>query len=471
MSLPNTSRTREQRERALAGVRRLFFLGVGGVHMWALAMLAKERGYDVVGADRAEGEYVGRLRAAGIPVFVGDVAAALAALRQADVLIYTLAISPEDPLYRAAAATGKTLFSRADFLGFLMDAAPTRICVAGCHGKSTTTALLCEMLWNAGREPTVLCGAKMRQFDSSLSLGGGALFVAEACEYRDSFLCLSPTLGVVLNVGHDHADYFPDLAAVKRSFAQFARQSEGILVNADDDAAMEATAEARGRRMTFGLSSAAMLRAEKIVFSEGTGRFSLTFEEKHVADVALQIPGRHNIYNALAAAGAALLCGLSSEEVRDGLALFRGAARRFEYKGRLCGARVFDDYAHHPDEITATLQTAREMVAAGGRLFAVFQPHTYTRTAALWGELCEALRLADRILLADIYAAREAPLPGVTSRHLAAAVGTCATYHAALPELATRLAEELAPNDLLLVMGAGDIDVIFREFSKKDFTL
>ena len=190
-----------------------------------------------------------------------------------------------------------------------------------------------------------------------------------------------------------------------------------------------------------------------------------------MTDVALQIPGRHNIYNALAAAGAALLCGLSPQEVCEGLARFRGAARRFEYKGRLCGARVFDDYAHHPDEITATLQTAREMVAAGGRLFAVFQPHTYTRTAALWGELCEALRLADRILLADIYAAREAPSPGVTSRHLAAAVGTCATYHAALPELATRLAEELAPNDLLLVMGAGDIDGIFREFSKKDFTL
>lgn len=469
MFLPNTCRSADERRRVMRGVRHIFFLGVGGVQMWALAMLIRARGFAVSGFDRQESERTARLRAAGIPVTIGAGEEALHALGAADALVYTLAVSPEDPLYRAAAERGIPLFSRADLLGFLMADAPTRVCVAGCHGKSTVTAMLGELL--AERPATVLCGAEMPHCGSSLAVGGEEIFVAEACEYRDSFLCLAPTLGVVLNVGHDHADYFPDLIAVKRSFARFAGYSERVLVNADDAAAMEVTADARGRRVTFGLSSAAMLRAENIVFSGGTGRFSLVFEEKHAVDVALRIPGRHNIYNALAAAGAALLCDLSPEEIGAGLGRFRGAARRFEYKGRLCGARVFDDYAHHPDEITATLQAAREMLPDRGRLFTVFQPHTYTRTAALWQELCAALQRADRVLVADIYAAREAPLPGIDSRRLAAAVGTHATYHATLPALAAQLEAELSPKDLLLVMGAGDIDGIFREFSKKDFTL
>lgn len=470
MALDNTEYGKEKIDLWMQKSKNIHFIGVGGIHMSSLAILTAARGYRVTGSDRSEGEGVARVRAAGIPVTIGHSARDA---ENADLVVYTLALDAENPAVCAARARGVPLVSRADYLGWLMAAYPCRIGVAGSHGKSTVTAWLGEMLTAAGRDPTVLCGANVRAFGAPFRRGDGEVFLFEACEYGNSFLRTAPTVAVLLNVALDHVDFFADLAAITHSFAAFAAlpgTGGRTVFCADDPAAVAAAEKSPADGVSFGLSEAAQVRAADVAFEGGFGRFRLLFEGRGAGEVVLRVPGEHNVRNALAVAAAARAAGLAEGEIAARLGAFCGAGRRMEYKGVFCGARVYDDYAHHPAEIAASLRAAR-LLADGGRVFAVFQSHTYSRTAAFFGEICAALAAADRVFVADIYPARETDTRGMSAALLAAGIGENAAYVGGFSAIAAALAAELAPTDLLLVMGAGDIGGLFREFSKKHFTL
>ena len=448
----------------LAGVRRVFFIGVGGVHMSTLALMTHWRGLFAAGSDRAENENTARVRRAGIPVFIGHDAAHLAGF---DAVVYTLAVGPENPEYAAAAAAGLPLISRAEYLAYLMSPYPCRIGVAGSHGKSTVTAWLTEIFHLARRSPTAVCGAVMRRYRAPFTLGTGRDFIFEACEYQRSFLAFHPTLAVLLNAAYDHVDAYPDPAALQEAFTRYlALPGEGgrVLVGADDEAALKAAGSAVNVS-TFGLSETADYHPLDLTFDRGRGRFLLATPDGILGRATLSVPGAHNVKNALAAAAAAHLSGVDDAAVLSGLSGFSGAARRMEYRGQWGGARLFDDYAHHPDEIAAALSTARQLAGGAGRLFAVFQSHTYSRTAAFFDPIAASLRLADRVFVTDIYPARETETLGMSGEKLAAAVGEKATYAGDLAAVAAAVKRELSQGDLLLVMGAGDVDRIFAEFS------
>ncbi len=469
MSLPNTRYGAVEIARILCGKKRLWFIGIGGVHMSVMAQMAAARGFAVSGSDRAASANTERLRRLGIPVSFGHRAERVVG---ADAVVYTLAISADNPEYAAALHLGLPVISRADFLSFLMKEHRNRIGVSGCHGKSTVTAMLSEIFAVAGRAPTVFCGAPLR---SSLETeaGEGRDCIFEACEYEDSFLCFSPTLAVILNVGLDHVDYFASLAQIKSSFAAFAALPGAggtVLVNAEDEEALDCTKGSPARCVSFGIDGGDF-HARDVRFVDGRADFIPVLPSGREMDrIMLRVVGRHNLSNAMAALAAATLCGVPCQSIVTALSAFRGAGRRMEYRGMVRGARLFDDYAHHPAEIAATLTAARQM-AGGGRLFAVFQSHTYSRTAAFFTEICDALRLADRVLVAEIYAARETNRLGMSAEVLAAGVGEGATAPGDFSAIAATLMAELAPGDLAVVMGAGDIDRLFGEFSGKHFTL
>ncbi len=468
MSLQNTYFGHEAIGDLLAGRRRLWFIGIAGVQMASLARAAKIRGFTVGGSDLRESAEVRELRRLGIPVRIGQRAEHL---RGYDAVIYTLAISPENPEYKEALEKGIPLLSRADFLDYLCADFSNRVGVAGSHGKSTVCAMLASIFTQAGRSPTVFCGAKMTQFSSAALFGRGQDCIFEACEYGDSFLALSPTTVLLLNLDFDHADYFADRNAVAKSFAAFAARAGtlgNVVYNAEDKALAESLQKAPGRALGFGLHTGDC-QAKDLRYTEGRGVFSLDIAGKDCGEVRLAVPGEHNVKNALAAALVAALCGVEEGAIRKGLSAFPGVGRRLSPRGSFHGARVLDDYAHHPTEIEASITTARAM-APKGRIFVVFQPHTYSRTAALFRPLCDALRSADRIFLTDIYPAREQDTLGMHARQLAERIGEHAAFFESAAAVKQALAEQLCPGDTVVLMGAGDIDRIFADFCAKDFT-
>ncbi len=443
----------------------MHFIGIGGVHMSALARMAQKRGFLVSGSDTAENTRILALHKEGIRAYIGH---DTAALHSCDAVVYTLAISPEDPEYRYAVEHGILTVSRADFLGFITNTYQNRIGVSGSHGKSTVCAMLAEIFRAAGRSPTVFCGAEMAAFGSAVLLGEGKDCIFEACEYSDSLLSLSPTVALVLNLDFDHADYFADLDAVGKSFSLFAKRADCV-ISCAEDVPLQAVLQEALHPLTFGLCLGDC-KAEGLFYDRGCGRFFLHVGEKCLGEIRLCVPGEHNVKNALAAALAASHCGIEDDIICHALSRFSGAERRMSYRGKLRGAPVFDDYAHHPTEITASIRTARSM-REGGRVLAVFQPHTFSRTAALFDDFCQALSMADRVLVCDIYPARETDTLGMSAERLAEAVGEKARYAGDFAATAAALCAEVQEADTVLLMGAGDVDRIFTHFCAKDFTL
>ena len=308
-----------------------------------------------------------------------------------------------------------------------------------------------------------MCGAVMRRTGSTAEIGEGEDFIYEACEYGNSFLHLPPTLAVVLNAELDHVDFFADRAALLRSFSKFiGMASECALLPFGEQELIAAAAMTGVRAVTFGTDARADYYMKDVSLAGGGGSFDFCTQRGTLGKIVLRVPGDHNLKNALAAATVGALSGLSFEATARALFDFRGAARRLEYRGVFCGASVYDDYAHHPTELQASITAARAL--GNGKLIVIFQPHTYSRTAAFLEDLATALSLADRVLLVDIYAAREENKWGVTSKTLAEAIGDKASYCGSVERAAETVRGELAAGDLLLVMGAGDVDRIFGEF-------
>ncbi len=435
----------------------IHFVGIGGVSMSSLALILKQQGKTVTGSDTGDGPTIKKLTAAGIPVFPSHEAENA---KNCDLLVYTAAISDNNPELVYARENNIPMMERAVLLGYMMAEFKDSIAVSGTHGKTTVTSLISSIFKAAEQDPTVLVGANLKAIGGNYCLGRSDFAIYEACEYVNSFHHFYPHCGVILNIDEDHLDFFKDLEAIQHSFERFTDNidPDGFLViNGDDEHCHCIRNYYKGSIFTFGLSEEDHCAARNITLCNGYPKFDIYYKGKFITNVTLKIPGRHNILNALAAACVALYYNLEPEKIKNGLEAFTGADRRFECKGTCNGATVLDDYAHHPTEIRATLQSAKE--AAEGKVYVVFQPHTFTRTYYLMDEFAQALSLADHAILTDIYAAREINKLGVNILDLRNRIPG-SRYISKFDEIAATLKKELQKGDMVILMGAGNVNQI-----------
>ncbi len=452
-------------EKLILEKRRCHLIGIGGVSMSPLAKVLFDRGVPVTGSDINESDTVRQLRSQGITVYIGHRSENAAG---AAFVIRTAAAHDNNPEVEYARDNGIPVFERAEAWGCIMRHYKNALCISGTHGKTTTTSMCTHILMAANMDPTVMIGGTLALLHSGYRVGKGDTIVLESCEYYDSFLSFFPTLAVILDIEADHLDYFKDLEDVKKSFRQFANLvpsgTGAVIANLDDKNTMDAIDGIRRRVVTFGFSPMADIRAKNLEVENGVSHFDVIYKMKTYCHIDLAIPGLHNVKNALAAAAAAIELGIPGEAVTRGLAAFRGAARRFEFKGMINGARVYDDYAHHPGELHALLDAVHSIT--DGRVVLAFQPHTYSRTKALFDDFAAELSRADKVYLAEIYAAREQNTIGISSADLAKAIPR-AVFCPTFDELTENLRREAQPGDVILTVGAGNIYTICDKLVEK----
>ena len=433
--------------------RRAHLVGIGGVSMSPLAEVLQGRGLTVTGSDMHESDTVAHLRTLGIPVTIGHLPQSV---EGADCIIRTAAVHDDNPEIAAALQAGIPVFERAQAWGAIMRHYQNALCVAGTHGKTTTTSMCTHIFLAAQRDPSVMIGGVLPALGAGHRVGHGDTIILESCEYCNSFLSFFPTVAVILNVDADHLDFFKDLEDIKHSFRRFAQlvPQEGFVVaDADDENTMDALKDLDRTVVTFGLEQGDV-HAANLTWEKGFPSFDVIINETPFAHVALSVPGIHNVRNALAAAAAAHCLGVPAAAVEEGLAAFHGAGRRFEKKGEYHGAMVYDDYAHHPQELHALLSTVKGL--GYKRVICAFQPHTYTRTHELFDEFVQVLKLPDVTVLAEIFAAREQNTLNISSNDLAQQIPG-AIFCPTLEEVTQTLQTLARPGDLILTVGAGDI--------------
>ena len=424
-------------------------VGIGGVSMRPLGLVLKGMGMQVTGSDMSASDGTRELEEKGIPVAIGHNAENIAG---ADCIIRTAAAHNDNPEIAAARASGIPVFERAQAWGEIMKSYKNAVCVSGTHGKTTTTSMLTHILMAADMDPTVMIGGYLPLLHASHRVGHGDTILLESCEYCDSFLNFFPTLAVVLNVEEDHLDYFKDLADIQKSFHQFAEMATfGVVANGDDPHTVKAMEGIN--YVTFGLGEGNRIQAASMC--PAWRRFDVLCAGAFYCHLDMGVLGRHNAMNALAAAAAAWMMGIPGQTVSEGLESFHGAGRRMEFKGQFNGADVYDDYAHHPDEVAATIAAVRNAMP-DKRLVLAFQPHTYTRTSALFEDFVRELGKADVLVLAEIYAARERNTIGISSAQVAEKIPG-AVYCETLPEVTEYLRANVREGDVVITMGAGDI--------------
>ena len=428
--------------------KRVHLVGIGGVSMRPLGLVLQGMGLIVSGSDMNASVSTDELIAHGIRVDIGHRAENVIG---ADCVIRTAAVHNDNPEIAGARAAGIPVFERAQAWGIIMKAYQNAICISGTHGKTTTTSMVAHILMAAQKDPTVMIGGYLPLLHAGHRVGQGDTILLESCEYCDSFLNFFPSLAVILNIEADHLDYFKDLYDVEKSFRKFAELStNGILANGDDRNTVDTL---QGLEyVSFGFGEGNRVHASNV--SNDWRRFDVICDGEKYCHFELPVHGQHNAINALAAAGVAWMMGIPGEAATEGLATFHGAGRRMEYKGQFNGADIYDDYAHHPGELAATINAVKTM--GYKRIVFAFQPHTYTRTHALFDDFVEQLQKPDVLVLAEIYAARERNTIGISSRDLLDKVGT-GYYCATLPEVTEKLKELAQPGDVILTVGAGDI--------------
>ena len=438
----------------LEGKKHIHFIGIGGSGMYPIVQILHGLGFTMSGSDNNPGETIEAERALGIPVTIGQKAENIAG---ADLIVHTAAIMEDNPELVAARQSGVPTIERMVLLGLISRWFEDCICVCGTHGKTTTTSMCTHIFMAAEADPTVMIGGTLPLLHAGYRVGQGDTIILESCEYCNSFLSFFPTVAVILNVEEDHLDFFKDLADIQHSFRRFAElvpPAGSVIVNADNASAMEAVTGLEHPIFTFGLDHAADCTAANLTEVDGRPVFDVMIRGEKYARVELHVYGHHNVLNALAAASAAWALGLPGHAVETGLASFTGAGRRFEHKGTYHGAEVYDDYAHHPDELHALFTTAKEM--GYERLVVAFQPHTYSRTAKLFERFVEELKIPDVAILAEIFAAREQNTLGISSADLCRNIPG-AVYCSTLDKAAAALRQAARPGDLILTVGAGDI--------------
>lgn len=436
------------------GAQSVFFIGICGISMSSLASITHTHGIKVGGSDTNDAEMAAKLRSEGIEIFIGHSAENL---KGYDAVVYTAAIAENNPELVYAREKGLPCINRAEYLGKLMLAYTNRIGVAGMHGKSSVTGMISHVFIDNGREPTVLNGA------NTFELGGGAYrigeedsFIFEACEYKDSFLSFYPDTAVLLNLEMDHVDYFHSLDQIKQSFAKYADKAHTVVACGNDGDLMDSLKNYKGRLVTYGVND------DKLDFCGydikenefGYDTFKIAYKGKFLCKVELSVPGEHNVVNAIAAIAVGFLHGIDAQKAAESMLTFKGVNRRNEYKGEKDGVIIYDDYAHHPSEIKASLHGLRKLCK--GKLWCVYQPHTYSRTAGLFDEFCESFGEADRVIFAEIYAAREQNTFGISSKDLADRIDG-AIYLDSFEKIADYVKKNAVKGDLVVSMGAGDV--------------
>jgi UDP-N-acetylmuramate--alanine ligase len=439
-------------------VRKLHFIGIGGIGMSGIAELFHNLGYPVSGSDLVESDVTRHLTSLGIPVYLGHNAGNV---HDAEVVVYSAAVPPTNPEIDTARERRLPIIPRAEMLNELTRL-KTSIAVSGTHGKTTTTSMLAEIFAEAGLDPTCVIGGKLSSIDSNAKLGNGEYIIFEACEAFGSFRYFFPTALILLNIDSDHLEYYESMDGLRNAFLDFINRVPfyGLaVVNNDDENVRKILDRATKRVATYGMDTESCYMAKDVQFQGWASSFDLYHHGKKCGRVELPLPGRHNISNALAAIAIANAYGVAFSAIQQALARFVNADRRFQIKGEKGGITVIDDYAHHPSEIEATLRGVK--LSSDQRVVAVFQPHLYSRTLALYSEFAKALAFADEVILTPIYPAREKPIPGVSSQLIADSL--CKAQYASytvVPDtknLYDALARAVRSGDLVIFMGAGDV--------------
>jgi len=442
--------------------KKFHFIGIGGIGMSALAHILLKKGYQVSGSDIKPSEITEKLEQLGAEIYNKHEAENIA---DSDAVIYTAAVSDENPEILQAKAKNIPLYSRADLLGTLMKDNSYSIAISGTHGKTTTTSMVSLILENAGLDPTILVGGNLPQIDGNVKMGEGGYFVTEACEYKDNFLNLNPNVEIILNIDSDHLDYFKNIEHIANSFSKFASlvPEDGLVVAYSANAFVASVIKnLKCRVVTFGFGNYFDYYADEVHFdSNGFPEFDVWHKDTLLGHVHLSVPGEHNVSNALAAFACTHTLEVPEERIIDTLNSFSGTQRRFDFVGYTStGAKIIDDYAHHPTEIKATLKAAQNL--PHNKVWCVFQPHTYTRTLALFDDFASAFENADVVILAEIYAARENNIYKISSRDLAEKMNILypdkkVLYFDSFEKISGYVSGNLSSDDIVITMGAGDV--------------
>lgn len=448
----------------------IHFIGIGGISMSGLAEILLEENFKVTGSDSQSSPMTDKLEQQGAKVYIGQKSSNLE--DTIDVVVYTAAIHPDNEEFKAAQDKGLPMLTRAQLLGQIMTNYKQAIAVSGTHGKTTTTSMLSHILLEAKADPTISVGGILDAIDGNIRVGNSDVFVTEACEYTNSFHSFFPTISIILNIEEDHMDFFHDLQEIRQSFTTFANllpKSGLLVINGDITHVKEIYKSVSCPVVTFGRDESCDYQAYNIEFDdEGHASYDLVHDNKTLARISLHVAGEHNVYNSISAIIVALELGIDLDTIKAGLASFKGTKRRFEYKGMMGDVTIMDDYAHHPTEIKATLESATRYPHRD--TWCVFQPHTYTRTKAFLKDFAQALSLADHVVLADIYAAREIDTGEISSRDLLQElqtlhVDTC--YFPSFEEIENYLSTNCKPHDLLITMGAGNVVTVGEDLLNK----
>lgn len=448
--------------------KKVHFIGIGGISMSALAEILLEYGYKVSGSDRAKSHLTDKLQAMGAKIFIGH---DTKNIEDADIVVYTAAVKDDNPELMEARSRKLIIYDRAEFLGQIMKRYKKGVAIAGTHGKTTTTSLVSLMLLRANLDPTLMIGGEVDILGGNVRVGKSPYFVTEACEYKESFLKFYPFIGVILNIDADHLDYYKDINHIKEAFLKFGKliPKDGLVVGyAEDENVIEIFKNLECNKLTYGINRGDFKAIDIKYDEKGCASFKVNLNDKPYGDFKLSIPGEHNVLNALATIACGHFLGIDVETIKDSLLEFKGTHRRFEKKGEKNGVVIIDDYAHHPAEIKATIKAAKNYPHK--RIYCVFQPHTYTRTYTLFDEFSTAFLGVDKLILTDIYAAREKDTGLVNAKMLSDAVvkhGVDSVYIKDFDEIVNYLEGELKEGDLLITMGAGDVYKIGEMFLKK----
>ena len=448
----------------------IYFIGIGGISMSGLAEILLSKGFHISGSDRAPSDLTLKLEEQGVTVYYGQREENITP--DIDLVVYTSAIKPDNPELIATNKLNIASLTRAQLLGQMMRNYKTPIAVSGTHGKTTTTSMISQILLENDEDPTLSIGGIYKPIGGNIRVGSSDRFVTEACEYTNSFLSFYPKIGIVLNIEEDHLDFFKDINDIRNSFHKFARllPADGtLIISGDIERREEITADLACKIVTYGSSRDFDYCPSNITYDEsGCPSFHLMRKDGKEEVFSLRVPGEHNVYNAVAAIALADLLGISGDVTAKALLHYGGTDRRFEYKGKVNGFTIIDDYAHHPTEIQATLLAARNY--PHHTTWCVFQPHTYTRTKAFLTDFAKALVLADEIILADIYAAREKDTLGISSQTLQSEIeklGHRCYYFPTFGEIQSFLLTNCTKDDLLITMGAGDVVKIGENLLQK----
>ena len=447
--------------------KRGHLIGIGGVSMSPLAEVLCDAGLVISGSDIAESERTSHLREKGIKIFIGHDAENITS--DIDFVVRTAAAHDDNPEIVRAKELGIPVFERTQAWGAIMRGYKNALCIAGTHGKTTTTSMCTHILMAAEKDPTVMIGGTLPLLKAGHRVGAGDTIVMESCEYYNSFLSFFPTVAVILNIEEDHLDFFSGIEEIKQSFREFASHvpEDGyVVVNHDDENTMDAVRDLDRNIVTFGLTAKADVYAKNVIRIGSLTKFDIMYKGKLLDTVAIHVPGVHNLKNALAAAAASICLGIKPTAIKYGLAGFSGAGRRFEFKGKFNGADVYDDYAHHPGELEALLDTVESL--GYKRTIVIFQPHTYTRTMALFYDFVRQLKRPDIVYLAEIFAAREKNLLGISSADLAEKIDG-ARFFKTFEEIENDLRRTAQPGDLILTVGAGNVYKIGEHLLADDY--